>query len=126
MKFLTYFTTLLKIFPLVRQIADALNTSVGTILSTVIASMHLLQNTMPEAGRGAERLQALKDMIAHAYDVTGKTLDSFEANWPLIEGAIGGIVTVFQAAGVFKKLSGGDTASPTPSLTPPIASTATA
>lgn len=66
------------------------------LLPAIIAAIKAIEEAIPAAGKGAEKLAAIRGII-EAVDASAATL------WPQIAATVGVLVTLFNTAGVFKK-----------------------
>jgi hypothetical protein len=73
-----------------------------TILPLLIDAIKLIEQLIPESGKGSAKLGAVKSVIEPSYRASDETIP-FESGWPIIEKVISGIVTALNDAGVFKK-----------------------
>jgi hypothetical protein len=73
-----------------------------TILPLLMDAIKLIEQLIPESGKGSAKLGAVKAVIEPSYLASNETLP-FESAWPVIEKVISGIVTALNDAGVFKK-----------------------
>lgn len=66
------------------------------LLPAIIAAIKAIEEAIPEGGKGAEKLAAVRGII-EAVDASAAAL------WPQIAATVGVLVTLFNSAGVFKK-----------------------
>jgi hypothetical protein len=88
--------------PAIFQLATALETSISSVISSVIGLMKNLEAQYPGVGKGAEKLAAVQAVLEHAFADAGKTADDFQKAWPNISASIGAIVGIFNQFKVFK------------------------
>jgi len=66
------------------------------LLPAIIAAVKAIEEAIPAAGKGAEKLQAVREII-EAVDQAAGTL------WPQIASVIATVVGLLNTTGVFKK-----------------------
>lgn len=71
-------------------------TALLQLIPSIIAAIKALEEAIPGKGQGELRLAAIREILE---SVNGQVASM----WPLIEKAIGVLVTVFNKAGVFTK-----------------------
>ena len=77
--------------------------TVLALLPTIIDAIKALEGAFPVAGQGAAKLQALRNIIASAYEIAADATLSFDKLWPAIQSAISAVVSLANATGLFKK-----------------------
>ena len=77
--------------------------TVLALLPTIIDAIKALEGAFPVPGQGAAKLQALRNIIASAYEIAADATVSFEKLWPAIQSTISSVVSVANATGLFKK-----------------------
>jgi hypothetical protein len=66
------------------------------LLPAIIAAVQAIEAAVPEAGKGAEKLEAVRQIL--------QTLDDASTTlWPQIAATIGVLVNLFNTVGAFKK-----------------------
>lgn len=85
MNFLEIIKLVLSLFPLIIQVVQA------------------IENAIPAGGNGAVKLDLIKTTLQSAYDASNKSYGQFESIWPVLQGMVNGVVTAFNATGIFKK-----------------------
>ncbi len=65
-----------------------------------------IESLFPEGGNGATKLAKLRELLAGVWGQFEDVFGKFEAAWPLLNALIASAVTLFNAAGVFKKSGG--------------------
>jgi hypothetical protein len=78
-----------------RRIMDRLLT-IMRLLPAIIAAVRAIEEAIPAAGKGAEKLQAVRE-IMEAVD------DSARSLWPHVAAAIGVVVALMNKTGAFSK-----------------------
>jgi hypothetical protein len=73
------------------------------LFPAIIAAVQALEGALPQSGQGAAKLEAIKKILEAAYSAAGETMHTFEQIWPMLSGAVGTIVTLFNGAGLFNK-----------------------
>lgn len=68
------------------------------LLPVIIVALKAIESLLPEAGRGADKLALVRDIVEGVNDDARK-------NWPAIETAISKIVAFFNKVGIFKTTS---------------------
>lgn len=71
-------------------------TALLQLIPSIIAAIKALEEAIPGKGQGEAKLAAIREILE---SVNGQVASM----WPLIEKAIGVLVTVFNKAGVFTK-----------------------
>lgn len=69
----------------------------------LIAFIQKLEGIFPESGKGAEKLELLKEYLSAIWDTAGSAIPVFETVWPEIARIVGAIVGLFNKIGFFKK-----------------------
>jgi len=73
------------------------------LLPQIIQTIRELENLLPNAGEGANKLQLFLDLFRAVYDAVDDVKPSFDAIRPLLERVVGAIVAAFNRLGIFKK-----------------------
>lgn len=73
------------------------------LIPAAINIIKTLEENLPGAGRGAEKLEALRSLLASVYSASQAASTAFDELWPLIQSAVAAIVVMFNRLGVFKK-----------------------
>lgn len=76
---------------------------IAALYPVLMATIKSLEEAMPEAGKGPEKLVQLKGILEAAYLKMEKGQMKFEELWPSIQMVVATIVTLFNTTGVFKK-----------------------
>lgn len=85
MHFIEMFKLVLSIFPL------------------LIQAVKTLEAAVPQTGKGAEKLEALRSVLEVSYENSNKAYGAFEAVWPTLKSVAENIVKLFNSTGLFKK-----------------------
>ena len=72
------------------------------ILPAIIDAIRAIEAAVPVGGKGADKLQLLRELIAGVYDTAGDVGVAFADLWPTIERTVASVVALFNKAGVFK------------------------
>jgi hypothetical protein len=72
------------------------------ILPAVIEAIRAIEAAVPAGGKGADKLQLLRELIAGVYDAAGDVGITFSELWPTLERTVSGVVAMFNKSGVFK------------------------
>lgn len=73
-----------------------------SILPLLIDAIKLIEQAIPETGKGEAKLAAVRSIVESSYDAADESLPVFEALWPALQKTIGGLVGAFNATGIFK------------------------
>lgn len=71
-------------------------------LPAVIEAIRAIEAAVPVGGKGADKLQLLREMVASVYDTAGDVGVAFADLWPTLERTVTGVVALFNKSGVFK------------------------
>lgn len=66
------------------------------LLPSLIDAIRAVEAAIPDAGKGADKLAAIKEILA-------SSLDNFDKYWPAISSAINTLVGLFNKVGAFAK-----------------------
>jgi len=69
---------------------------IAQLIPALIAMIKAIEEALPIAGMGSEKLAAVRQIIETAFEGAKET-------WPVIEKVIGILVTLFNSTGVFGK-----------------------
>ncbi len=81
---------------------DAIKLVLG-IVPTLITAITAIEDALPEGGKGALKLQAVKDLLQSGWETATDAVGKFDDAWPALKRAIDVLVTLFNAAGKFRK-----------------------
>lgn len=73
------------------------------IVPTLISAITAIEDALPEGGKGALKLQAVKDLLQAGWETATDAVGKFDDAWPALQRAIGVLVALFNAAGKFRK-----------------------
>ncbi len=73
------------------------------LLPVVIEAIKAVEAAVPQGGQGTQKLEMVRGILQSAYDVAGNLEATFDQLWPVLRSAISGVVSVYNAAGTFKK-----------------------
>lgn len=76
---------------------------IAALYPILMQTIKSLEEAMPDAGQGAQKLEILKGTLAAAYTKLDDAKMKFEEVWPTIQMVVSTIVTVFNNTGIFKK-----------------------
>jgi len=74
-----------------------------TILPFLIDAVKAIEDAIPGQGKGEMKLAAIRTVVESAYEATDEVLPKIESVWPVIQKTIAGLVSIFNASGIFKK-----------------------
>jgi len=74
-----------------------------TILPFLIDAVKAIEDAIPGQGKGEMKLAAIRTVVESAYEATDEVLPKIESFWPVIQKTIAGLVSIFNASGIFKK-----------------------
>lgn len=83
--------------------AVQVGSAVANLLPVAAQLVNSVQQAMPEGTPGAAKLETVKNALEHIYAAEQKTVATFELVWPPISAIISGLVSAYQAVGLFKK-----------------------
>lgn len=86
-------------FAMIIQIIEA----VAELMPVVSKAVQAVEQAMPAGTPGAQKLDAVRTMIANAYTAEQNVQVAFDQVWPSLQAMINMMVASFNAAGVFKK-----------------------
>lgn len=66
------------------------------LLPALIEAIRAVESAIPDSGKGADKLAAIKEILA-------SSLENFDKYWPAISAAINTLVGLFNKTGAFKK-----------------------
>jgi hypothetical protein len=69
----------------------------------LIQAIQSVEAAIPQSGKGAEKLDLIKNIIQTSYDNSAKTVATFEQLWGPLSSVIKSIVAAFNATDIFKK-----------------------
>ena len=73
------------------------------LLPLLLQAIKAVEQAIPDAGKGSEKLELIKGLVQTSYDTSSKLSVSFEQLWPTVQGTVQAIVNAFNKAGTFKK-----------------------
>lgn len=76
-----------------------------TLFPLVIQAVQAIEAAIPTGGNGQAKLELIKNTLQSAYDASTQAFGTFEQIWPVLKNVVSGIVTAFNATGIFKKSS---------------------
>jgi len=74
-----------------------------TILPLLIDAVKAIEDAIPGQGKGEMKLAAIRTVVESAYEAADEALPKIESFWPVIQKTISGLVSIFNASGIFKK-----------------------
>jgi len=74
-----------------------------SLLPIIIDAVKAIEAAFPQGGQGAAKLEAIRATVAAAHEAATDVSGSFAAIWPAIQSAVGAVVGIANATGVFKK-----------------------
>ena len=69
----------------------------------IIEAIKIAEEALPGEGKGEQKLIMVRGFLEGAYAQADDATVQFEALWPALVTAIGGVVAAFNAANVFDK-----------------------
>jgi hypothetical protein len=75
----------------------------AALLPTIMACVRAVEEALPDSGKGAEKLRAIRELIEAAWNSVQAASIPFAEAWPLIEKAVAAVVGLFNRTGVFAK-----------------------
>lgn len=77
--------------------------ALSALLPIALQLIRQIEEAVPESGRGAEKLAAVREVLSRVFaSVSGVTV-TFEQLWPTLQALINSAVAAFNALGTFKK-----------------------
>lgn len=73
------------------------------LLPLIIEAIKAIEAAMPAGGNGAAKMEVIKTTVQSAMEVAKTTETTFEAVWPTISAMSSGVVSLFNAVGLFQK-----------------------
>lgn len=77
--------------------------AVAQMLPVLISLIRQVEDTFPQSGIGAQKLDMVMQMMQAAMEAAGQAQDAFNQIKPVVVKTIASIVAIFNATGVFKK-----------------------
>ena len=74
-----------------------------SLLPLILTAVKAIEEALPAGGNGREKLALVRTTIESGYNLATDTFGDFQTLWPAIERVIGAAVSMFNAAGVFRK-----------------------
>lgn len=74
-----------------------------TLFPLIIDAVKAVEAAVPTGGQGSIKLGMIRELLAAAYSSGGAVAQTFEDIWPAVSKTVAGVVTAFNAAGVFKR-----------------------
>lgn len=74
-----------------------------SLFPAIIEAVKAAEAALPQSSQGALKLEAIKVALESAFNTIQNIEGKFETYWPAISGAVGAVVSMFNAAGLFKK-----------------------
>lgn len=74
-----------------------------SIFPAIINAVKTIEASIPVEGKGAEKLQLIKEVLNTTFENSTKAVSTFEQVWPMLQSVIVSIVNAFNATGVFNK-----------------------
>jgi hypothetical protein len=78
-------------------------TLIVKILPLIIETMKTVEETIPGDSKGEQKLAIVRGILEAAYNAAGDMVVKFPDIWTAVEKTIGGLVSVFNKLGIFKK-----------------------
>lgn len=73
-----------------------------SIFPALISAIKTIEASIPVDGKGAEKLELVKNVMQATFDNSEKAVSTFEQIWPMLQSVITSIVNAFNSTGVFK------------------------
>ena len=77
--------------------------TVLALLPTIIDAVRAIEQAFPMSSQGSTKLAAIRSIVETAYQTTNEAVLSFDMLWPTIQSAVGAVVSIANATGLFKK-----------------------
>lgn len=74
-----------------------------SIFPMILQAVRMVEEAMPDSGKGAAKLAMIRELIEAAYTTSGSVLGAFGEIWPAIERVVASVVAAYNAAGIFRK-----------------------
>ncbi len=75
---------------------------VTALLPVVLSLVRTAEDAMPVGGRGADKLQLVRETLEAAFEAAGDAVVEFKDIWPAVHRLIGALVRLLNAGGVFR------------------------
>lgn len=69
----------------------------------LVDAVKLVEKTFPVAGTGQQKLAMVQNIMESTYRVSSDIDVGFDKIWPVLKSTIGGLVSGFNAIGIFSK-----------------------
>lgn len=77
--------------------------ALAALLPIVLQLVRQLEEALPTTGAGAAKLAQIKAILQQVFGTLSGLTVTFEQVWPTVQALISGVVSAFNALGVFKK-----------------------
>jgi hypothetical protein len=74
-----------------------------SLIPAIVSAIQGIEAAFPQSGQGVTKLDIIKTTLQNTYTVVDNTMPAFEDLWTKLSAVVSGIVSVFNAAGIFKK-----------------------
>lgn len=71
------------------------------LLPSLIEAIKIVENALPESGKGVAKLDLVREILQVSYEAGGE--GNFEHVWSVASKVVAGVVRVFNGTGVFSK-----------------------
>jgi hypothetical protein len=76
---------------------------VGTLIPTIISIIKSIEEALPQAGLGAEKLAIIRQIFEEAYKSVAEAMPDMEKVWAVVKKVIDLFVGLFNKTGAFQK-----------------------
>ena len=76
---------------------------VGSLIPTIISIIKAIEEALPQAGLGAEKLAIIRQIFEEAYKSVAEALPDMEKVWAVVKKVIDLFVSLFNKTGTFTK-----------------------
>jgi hypothetical protein len=73
------------------------------LLPAIIMAVKALEEAIPIAGKGAEKLEVLREIIGAAYENLQGAAVTFDELWPSVQRTVSAVVALFNRTGAWDK-----------------------
>lgn len=76
---------------------------VAALIPAIIALMKAIEEALPQAGIGAEKLSIIRAAFEGLYNAAADSLPDIEKTWAVVQTVINALVALFNKTGTFNK-----------------------
>lgn len=76
---------------------------VGSLIPTIISIIKAIEEALPQAGLGSEKLAIIRQIFEEAYKSVTEAMPDMEKVWAVVKKVIDLFVSLFNKTGAFQK-----------------------